>query len=531
MPGPDEDRGHRAGAAGRVAAGAATGGARGRSDEGSCSTSWLATSGARRRASIRCARRIRWSSRCAIARGAGRRRAVAHRSDLEPGQSVRRLHRHEAGGFSRASCTRSPRASASATSRCGWAAITSGPMPGGTSQPSPRWRSPRSMIRQYVDGGLSQDPSRLLDGLRAAIPSRCRKRRSPRARAILCAVAERAWREAGGEPPVYVIGTEVPVPGGATEELHELAVTDAARPLRATIDAHRKAFARSGARGGVAARDRAGRAAGRRVRPSQGHRLPAGEGARAERLHRAPIRSSSSKRIPPTTRRRTTCSALVRDHFAILKVGPGATYALRETLWALAAIARELPGGDAEEDLRSRRRRDHARRSAPLAQSLSRCRRRESLDLQYSLSDRIRYYWPHPRVQRACASLLERLRRTPVPLTLLSQYPAAGSTQRCAPDACSQRSMICCTKASRWRCVRTCGRAATESQGSAMMSNGFPGLSAAELEARGAHMDGARDRAAAAGVAAGREARRWRARCARRVSRAAARRSSGCASC
>jgi D-tagatose-1,6-bisphosphate aldolase subunit GatZ/KbaZ len=43
--------------------------------------------------------------------------------------------------------------------------------------------------------------------------------------AQLCAVAEKAWREAGGEPPVYVIGTEVPVPGGATEELHELAVT------------------------------------------------------------------------------------------------------------------------------------------------------------------------------------------------------------------------------------------------------------------------------------------------------------------
>jgi tagatose-1,6-bisphosphate aldolase non-catalytic subunit AgaZ/GatZ len=39
----------------------------------------------------------------------------------------------------------------------------------------------------------------------------------------------------------------------------------------------------------------------------------------------------------------------VEDHFAILKVGPAVTFALRETLWALADIARELgfPAGEA----------------------------------------------------------------------------------------------------------------------------------------------------------------------------------------
>ena len=113
--------------------------------------------------------------------------------------------------------------------------------------------------------------------------------------------------------------------------------------------------------------------------------------------------------------------ALVRDHFAILKVGPGATYALRETLWSLAAIGRELPGGDKEEDLRTvvvetmrsdpRHWRDHYHDLA-----------NESVDLQFSFSDRIRYYWPYPRVQRACDLLLARLRRAPIPLTLLSQY-------------------------------------------------------------------------------------------------------------
>ncbi len=63
--------------------------------------------------------------------------------------------------------------------------------------------------------------------------------------ARLCAVAERAHAGAGGEPPVYVIGTEVPVPGGAAEELGTLAVTTP-EAARATIDIHRAIFAAAG---------------------------------------------------------------------------------------------------------------------------------------------------------------------------------------------------------------------------------------------------------------------------------------------
>src|SRR5208283_1152780 len=58
----------------------------------------------------------------------------------------------------------------------------------------------------------------------------------------LGAVAEKTWRECGGEPPVYVIGTEVPVPGGAAEELGTLAVTNCGAAA-ATLEAHRRAFA------------------------------------------------------------------------------------------------------------------------------------------------------------------------------------------------------------------------------------------------------------------------------------------------
>jgi D-tagatose-1,6-bisphosphate aldolase subunit GatZ/KbaZ len=47
---------------------------------------------------------------------------------------------------------------------------------------------------------------------------------------------------------------------------------------------------------------------------------------------------------------------------------------------------------------------------------------REHFDLQFSLSDRIRYYWAMPEVSRVCAQLLRELTSARLPLTLVSQY-------------------------------------------------------------------------------------------------------------
>ena len=114
--------------------------------------------------------------------------------------------------------------------------------------------------------------------------------------------------------------------------------------------------------------------------------------------------------------------ALVRGHYAILKVGPALTFALREALWALAALEREwLPP-----------ERCSRLRETVLAAMAADPRHWEKyytgsaaeilLDQQYSLSDRIRYYWPVPVVEQAVERLLANLRAEPPPLTLLSQY-------------------------------------------------------------------------------------------------------------
>ena len=242
------------------------------------------------------------------------------------------------------------------------------------------------------------------------------------ARAARLALAcERAWGEAGGEPPVYVIGTEVPVPGGAHEDLGELAVT---RPADAadTIAVHEEAFQRLGLHAAWR------RVIGLVVQPGvefDHHKVvdyvPAKARALSDFIETVPgmvYEAHSTDYQTPQA-----LAQLVRDHFAILKVGPGATFALRETLWGLAEIEREWLGEGGDSGLKQQVL-DTMRQHPGYWQKYYAEPARLSLDLQFSLSDRIRYYWTSPAVARACERLLANLesRAQPVPLTLLSQY-------------------------------------------------------------------------------------------------------------
>ena len=157
--------------------------------------------------------------------------------------------------------------------------------------------------------------------------------------ARLCRVAEQTWRSAGGDAPVYVVGTEVPVPGGAHESLTELTPT-APAAAAATIEAHRKALTAVGL-GEVWPR-----VIGLVVqpgvefdhykvvdyRPELAGSLSALAAAQPHMLYEA---HSTDYQTPENLR------ALVRGHFAILKVGPGADLrAARGAVGARTARAR-----------------------------------------------------------------------------------------------------------------------------------------------------------------------------------------------
>jgi D-tagatose-1,6-bisphosphate aldolase subunit GatZ/KbaZ len=115
-------------------------------------------------------------------------------------------------------------------------------------------------------------------------------------------------------------------------------------------------------------------------------------------------------------------SDLVRDHFAILKVGPAVTFALREALWALDQIEREWLGATKASGLKYVTLGVMQAEPQHWRKYYAGCGERLSFDQQYSLSDRIRYYWPHAAVEKALTTMLENLTRDPPPLALISQY-------------------------------------------------------------------------------------------------------------
>jgi D-tagatose-1,6-bisphosphate aldolase subunit GatZ/KbaZ len=247
--------------------------------------------------------------------------------------------------------------------------------------------------------------------------------------AALCAHSEAAWRKSGGEPPVYVVGTEVPVPGGAQEHLRELAVTEP-RSVRATVAAHQSAFA---SRKLENAWDRV---IGLVVQPGvefDNEKVIDYRPQKAQHLSRCLEELPNLVFEAHSTDYQTegALAALVRDHFAILKVGPAITFALREAVWALDRIEREWRGESRSANVRAtildvmRADPRHWRQYYPQhGHALE-------LQLQYSLSDRIRYYWPDAAVVAALARLRAAFEDEAPPLALLSQYlPAAHAAVR-----------------------------------------------------------------------------------------------------
>jgi len=247
--------------------------------------------------------------------------------------------------------------------------------------------------------------------------------------AALCVQAEEAWRSSGGEPPVYVVGTEVPVPGGAQETLNELAVTEP-RAALATVTAHRSAFVMAGLH------DAWDRVIGLVVQPGvefDHDRVIDYRPEKARHLSKCidDLPNLVFEAHSTDYQTETALRALVRDHFAILKVGPAVTFALREAVWALDRIEREWHGEATAVHMREAVL--DAMRAEPRHWRKYYHGSGQALDLQleYSLSDRIRYYWP----EAAVVAALERLRAAfdggTAPLPLLSQYlPTAYAAVR-----------------------------------------------------------------------------------------------------
>ena len=275
------------------------------------------------------------------------------------------------------------------------------------------------MVAAYVTAGFRKihlDCSMSCAGDATPLPEAEIVRRAVR----LARAAEAAYAIVGGEPPVYVIGTEVPVPGGATETIDGLALTSPEAAL-ATIEAHRQAFVAADLKSAW------GRVIASVVQPGVefDHHNVIDYGSRdAQALSHAinSVPNMVYEAHSTDYQTRDALRALVKDHFAILKVGPGLTFAMREALWALDAIDQELTPDHQQARLRDtvlERMREQPKYWQKYYHAVG---KPLTVDLQYSLSDRVRYYWPDPVIEAARVRLFENLSANLPPISLLSQH-------------------------------------------------------------------------------------------------------------
>ena len=239
-------------------------------------------------------------------------------------------------------------------------------------------------------------------------------------RAARLAVVAEAVASEVGTAPRYVIGTEVPVPGGASEEIKSLKVT---RPetVATAFEAHRRAFVASGV--GAAFE----RVIALVVQPGvefDDSKVVVYEPQRASELSAALagmpglVFEAHSTDYQPVE----SLASLVRDGFSILKVGPALTFALREALYGLDQIAAALDPSWNERSLVAAMETEMLANPTYWQSHYRGQQAHQWLLRHYSFNDRIRYYWPSPGSQRAVRRLFECLGQRDIPEPLVSQF-------------------------------------------------------------------------------------------------------------
>lgn len=286
----------------------------------------------------------------------------------------------------------------------------------------------KELIKQFVLSGFTKihiDTSMRIKGddENTMLPTSTIARRG----AILAKVAKEAYQELlhkdpDAVEPVYIIGSEVPIPGGAQEAEEELQVTNS-EDFKATVQTFKEAF------DALDLQDVWERVIAVVVQPG----VEFGDVDVVEYDREKAMELCNSLKEYPnlmfeghsTDYQSKEClKKMVEDGIGILKVGPGLTFALREALFALCHMEEEYYKNTSTktshfidvleevmlEDPRNWKKHYHGDE------------RELAFKRKYSFSDRCRYYLPNVRVQDAIKCLVNNIDTGNIPVSLLSQY-------------------------------------------------------------------------------------------------------------
>lgn len=244
--------------------------------------------------------------------------------------------------------------------------------------------------------------------------------------------------------PIYCIGSEVPIPGGAQEAEDGVSVTKPEAFVH-TVEAFRDAFRAVGAEGAWPY------VTGVVVQPG----VEFGDEDVIEyQADKAAELTAALRKYPGlvfeghSTDYQTKYGLrdMVRDGIAILKVGPALTFAAREALFALNRMEDALL--PLYPDLQPSHYIDTL--DAVMMENDANWRKyyhgtpeQQTLKRKYSYSDRCRYYLPDARVQEAENRLLANLSAMEIPFSLLSQFMPIQYTQvREGKLPCNPRALL-----------------------------------------------------------------------------------------
>ena len=249
--------------------------------------------------------------------------------------------------------------------------------------------------------------------------------------AILCKVAEDAFTELLKEKPesvhpVYVIGSEVPIPGGAQADEQEgegISVTKVENLVN-TIETFKDAFERYGVS------DSWQHVVGVVVQPGvefgseqvwQYDREKASK--LSEVLRNYPDLVFEAHSTDYQTNK--SLNEMIEAGFIILKVGPALTYGFREAAFELNIMENEILRYNANLEISKFREIlefNMVKNNGYWKNHYSGTKEKIKFDRIYGLSDRCRYYLPIEEVNYSLEKMIDNLKKVDIPMTLVSQY-------------------------------------------------------------------------------------------------------------
>lgn len=220
--------------------------------------------------------------------------------------------------------------------------------------------------------------------------------------------------------PVFVIGSEVPIPGGAQEAEDSLAVTSV-DAFKDTVATYKRVWAEEGVADGmndvIAVVVQPGVEFGDDQVFLYDHDAATELCAALKEFPEVCFEGHSTDYQSPAC-----LKAMVEDGIAILKVGPALTYGLREALFSLSLMENELVPAEERSNFIDVLEKVMLENPGNWQKHYHGDEKQLHLARKYSFSDRARYYIGLPEVTDAMNKLFANLNAHKIPLNMLHQY-------------------------------------------------------------------------------------------------------------